>query len=210
MLTREHIAELLALQSTAYALLMWLGEASARHPAWLSPAMVALLHVPETAVPWLEQQRETIPARLLPADLKGAFTNLFCSFFATSFRVRHLAFEGRLLDARLMRGVSAHPPSRLGVEHCQALALKHLAAGEKLPITEPEAQRLVRRTTLREPALLWTYVWELDRRARNKGKGPVAHRIWRSLPGETRRSLDVEQVWAAREQLLEAVRRDVL
>ena len=55
-------------------------------------------------------------------------------------------------------------------------------------------------------AQIWTYVWELDRRARNKGKGPVAHRIWRSLPWAVKRALDVEAVLTAREALLTAAR----
>jgi len=75
-----------------------------------------------------------------------------------------------------------------------------------MPIAERDAHRLIKRNALREASVIWTYVWELDRRAKNKGKGPVAHRIWRSIPWERKRSLDVEQVWGAREQLLNAVR----
>ena len=54
--------------------------------------------------------------------------------------------------------------------------------------------------------LVWTYVWELDRRARNKGKGPVVHRIWRAIPSQTRRALTADRVWSARQQLLDAAR----
>jgi hypothetical protein len=206
MLNRQQVAQLLLLQSRAYELLMWLGEERSGNPELLSPDVVALLREPETAAGWLEMNRERVPARLLPAEPAGPFANLFCSFFSTSFRVRHLELEDRLLDSRLTLGVGVKSPGHVGIERSQALALKHLAACEKMPITERDAHRLVKRNALREASLLWTYVWELDRRAKNKGKGPVAHRIWRSIPWERKRSLDVDQVWGAREQLLNAVR----
>jgi hypothetical protein len=59
---------------------------------------------------------------------------------------------------------------------------------------------------LHEASLLWTYAWELDRRAKQKGKGSVVDRICRSIPREARKPLDVGQIWMAREQLLSAVR----
>src|SRR5262249_56313016 len=56
-----------------------------------------------------------------------------------------------------------------GLAGSQALALKHLAASQGLTLTERQASDLVRtRRDLREDALLWTYVWEPDRRARNR------------------------------------------
>ncbi len=101
MLNREQVAQLLLLQRTAYELLMWLGEEGSGDPELLSPDVVALLREPETAAGWLEMNRERIPAGLLPAGPAVPFANLFCSFFSTSFRVRHLEFEDRLLDSRL-------------------------------------------------------------------------------------------------------------
>src|SRR5262245_61243562 len=44
-----------------------------------------------------------------------------------------------------------------------------MQAGVSTPaLTEQEAQRLVRRKSLREPSLLWAYVWELDRHAEQR------------------------------------------
>ena len=76
-------------------------EEGSGDPELLSPDVVALLREPETAAGWLEMNRERIPAGLLPAGPAVPFANLFCSFFSTSFRVRHLEFEDRLLDSRL-------------------------------------------------------------------------------------------------------------
>ena len=74
-------------------------------------------------------------------------------------------------------------------------------------MTQRQAGELVRtRRDLRDAVLVWTYVWELDRRARNKGKGRVVHRIWRAIPSQTRRALTADRVWSARQQVLDATR----
>lgn len=207
MLDRSDITELLLLQSRGYRLLMWLDERSVRQPELLSAAAVAQLREPGSAAAWMERQRAMIPADLLPTtDQAPRFWDLFASFFATSFRVQRLEFDDRLLDARLKLGADDADPTRTGVENAQALAVKHLAASQGLRLAEGEAKRLVKRAALKEAARIWTYVWELDRRARHKGKGPVAHRIWRTLPWSVKKTLDVEAVWAAREALLAAAR----
>jgi hypothetical protein len=205
-LQREEVRRLLGLHAQAYALLLWLADAANRDPELLSPAALAMLEDPEQVPLWLERHRDRIPSELLGGEPGGAFAGLLASFFGTSFRVRHLEFEGRLLEARLTRGAAERAASTAGVEQCQMLAVRHLAASEGARLTEKEARTLVRRKSLREAALVWTYAWELDRRARNKGKGEVVHRIWRSLPKETRKSLDDERVWQARELLLREAR----
>lgn len=205
MLTRQELEELLRLQATAYDLLMWLADAANRDPELLSPDAVRRLSDPDLAPEWLEAQRGKVPEPLLPADPRGWFANLLSSFFATSFHVRHLEFGGRLVESRVTLGAE-RPNSKTGLGQCQALALRHLAMAEKIRITEREAGQLVRRKSLSEACRLWTYAWELDRRAREKGKGSVVHQLWRALPKDTRKSLTVEHIWTAREQLLTAAR----
>lgn len=202
MLGRDEIARLLTLQAMAYELLKWLDQEAVRNPGLLSNAAGPLTE-PDSAADWLEARRDHLPAGLVPGDPRGAFANLFCSFFSTSFRVERVEFDGRVVWSRVKRTV----PGRSGLGSAQALALKHLAASERQPITGKESSELVKKLRgARDDLLLWTYVWELDRRARRKGKGPVAHRIWRSIPWETKRDLQVDDVWAARERLLDAVR----
>jgi hypothetical protein len=206
MLQREEIEQLLRLQSQAYELLMWLADEATRDPNVLSPTAVGALQNPETAARWLTQHQERFPVPLRPAEFGGAFANLFASFFSTSFHVKHLKFEGRLLESRVTVGAPSERGAISGLEYCQILALRHLATAEKRPITEKEARRIVRRAKLHEASLLWTYAWELDRRSKEKGKGSVVHRLWRSIPRETRQALSVEQIWQGREMLLGAVR----
>ncbi|GIG87544.1 hypothetical protein [Plantactinospora endophytica] len=207
MLGYPDIAELLTLQARAYELLMWLDRASVDNPGLLSVDAATRLARPGTAAAWVAEHRAELPAELAALDPHGPFANLLSSFFSTSFRVEHLEFDNRLVSARIVLYAAEGPTDRTALGRTQALAVKHLAASQRLPMTEAQARDLVRgRRELRDAVLLWTYVWELDRRARNKGKGPVVHQIWRSIPWERKRALTVDQVWAARQQLLDAAR----
>jgi hypothetical protein len=202
-LDRARVAELLALQAVAYRLLRWLGEACVDDPELLS----ANLAGPRDVGAWLERYRDRIPPDLVPEDPRGAFANLFASFFATSFHIDRLEFGDRVVFARIVLGAPHGRPDRTGLGASQALAVRHLAASEGLAVTDRQAGELVRAGRVPKDALLvWTYVWELDRRARNKGKGPVVHRIWRSIPADMRRALTADDVWAARERVLASVR----
>jgi hypothetical protein len=206
-LSYEDVVELLRLQAKAYELLLWLSHESADNPDLLSVEAAASLARAGSAAAWFERHRSELPQDLAALDPHGPFANLLASFFVTSFRIEQVEFGDRLVWARIVRGASGGTPDRAGRAHSQALAVKHLAASERLPMTETQARDLVRtRRDLRDAVLLWTYVWELDRRARNKGKGPVVHRIWRSLPGETKRALTADLAWSARQQILDAAR----
>lgn len=130
MLSRDDITLLLDVQQDTYALLMWLADEANRDPYILAPEAVAALRDPATAAKWLEQNRKRLPATLVPAQVSGAFANLLSSFFSTSFRVRHLEFNGRLVESRVTQGAEPDAESRAGVEQCQALALRHLASAE--------------------------------------------------------------------------------
>jgi len=208
MLSREELPRLLRLQAQAYDLLMWLADAANREPELLAPVAVARLKDPKTAAEWLEEQRPRVPERLIPAETRGPFAHLLSSFLSTSFQIRHLEFEGRLVESRVTLGAE-RTDSALSRMRCQSLALRHLATSEKIRLTEKEAGQLAQRKSLSTASLLWTYAWELERRSRETGDGSVVHQLWRALPNETRRSLTAEQIWAARDQLLAAARECV-
>jgi hypothetical protein len=92
----------------------------------------------------------------------------------------------------------------------QALALKHLANSQGTRVSDGEARKLAQRRSLQPHLLLWTYIWELGRRAKGKGKGAVVHSIWRSLPLTMRKDLNTEAVWAARQEIVAIVRAEIL
>ncbi len=208
MLTRSDVEKLLRLHTTAYSLLLWLDEQAVADPAVLSSQVMEALSRPRTTLAWLQSQRSLLPPALQPArEHEGELAHLFCSFFNTSFDVKQFSFADRLLDARLTLGSGQPKGRRTGLKNVQALALKHLAASKSLKITENEAGKLATRKSMQPDLAIWTYVWELDRRCKGKGKGPVVHRLWRSIPAEIRRDLDPEQVWQARCKLLSAARQ---
>lgn len=207
MLSRESVEKLLSTQARAYALLIWIGDRATNDPSWLAPDVVASLAKPALAARCLELRRREIPAAMLPdGPLDSSFVAIFSSFFETSFRVQHLAFDDVLVDAKLKLGTADDASGPWGVDNSLALALKHLASSEGVFVSEEVSRRMTKRSHLRESSLIWAYVWELDRRARGKGKGPVVRKIWRSIPWETRKVLSVDSVWQAREQLLVAAR----
>jgi hypothetical protein len=206
MLTRSDVERLLGLHAKAYALLMWLDEQAQADPDLLSPQVAEALRRPRTALDWLSSNRSLLPPDLLPDHrLDGELLHLFCSFFTTSFDVKHFSFGDRLLDSRLTLGQQRG--GRTGLKSAQALAIKNLGASQGFKVSEHEAGRLAERKSLQPDLAVWTYVRELDRRCRGKGKGPVAHRLWRTIPIEIRKNLDPERVWQARDKLLGAVRQ---
>jgi hypothetical protein len=204
-LDRIQIAELLTLHSQAYRLLMWLGEEAVKEPSLLGPDVVQQLQHAKTAGEWLVARRGTLPTDLVPDDPAGPFAKLFSSFFSTSFRVKHLELDERVIYSRLTLGIGPSRPKRPGTLRVQALALKHLASSAGIRMTEDDARELVKRESLRLSSQLWAYVWELDRRAKGKAKGGVVHALWRSIPWEVKKELTVVKIWEAREQLVRAV-----
>ncbi|MCC2667736.1 MAG: hypothetical protein K0Q72_207 [Armatimonadetes bacterium] len=206
MLDFAAIKQLLQQQAKAYQLLLWLGDQATETPQLLGREAVRQLREPDSALAWLRNRQTELPADLLPQPVEPEFAALLASFLSTSFQIQHLEFEGRLVEARLTRGAAPDAQGHVGLTQCLVLAVRHLAASQNLPISGKEAGLLVNRKSLRQDAVLWAYLWELERRACNKGKGSVVHRIWSCIPKETRKSLTAERVWAAREALLTAVR----
>jgi hypothetical protein len=202
MLNREEIAELLHLHQRTYQLVLWLGQQAVHHPEMLSPEIMQELMKPVACAAWLASHRSVLPEDGLPeGDISDEFANLFSSFFSTSFRVEHVSWNDELLNTTLRAGPAANS-APTGFVAAQALALRHLGGSEGIRISDSEARTLAKRKSMRQTLLLWTYVWELGRRAKGKGKGEIVHRIWRSLPIDVRKNLTVEAIWEARSELL--------
>jgi hypothetical protein len=200
---RLTVSELLALHDAAYRLLLRIDRWAAQDPSWLSSSAVEQLRHGDSCRAWLERRAPELPAELLPQPrLLGPFSELFASFFETSFEVKQTAFESELLDARIKRRRRA--PGK--IDGVVSLALRHQLARSGVRIELAQARTLCRRNSLRTDSLLLAYIWELERRAMGKSKGPIAHRIWRSIPREIRTSLTEEAISLARERVIEAAR----
>lgn len=209
MIDYESIEGLLKTQEQAYELLKWLADAVSWQPHLLAPQEAAHLHKPEAAREWLDKYQSDIPAHLLPTRFNEGFVNVFASFFSTSFRIGHFEYDGKLIESNVKLGLNQSKHLVSNPAQCEFLALRHLCNSENILLTDKEAKALVRRKSLKEALLIWTYVWELDRRARGKGKGSVVHQIWRAIPKATRQSLNAEKVWDCKAQILTAAREHI-
>ena len=152
------------------------------------------------------------PTPISPDDRDSSeFAHLLASFFQTSFHIVRTEFDGKLLDARLKRGApdvsSQHPRGgpKTSVFPILVNSLRRLAKESGVPLSEKTAQQLAKRKSIHSRLLLWSYVWELCRRATRSSKGPALHKLWRTLDLETRKTLNVQAVWLARQTLLESI-----
>jgi hypothetical protein len=156
MLSYDGIARLLALQSKAYELQMWLDGQSVDNPELLSAETAACLSHPSTATTWLSSIAKN--CRLSLPTSTHAVHSLVCCRHS-----RDLVSRRAPAVQQSPQAVSDHPGhdrrrSGTGLKRSQALALKHLAASQQLPLIERgEGNDLVNnRRDLRDALLLWT------------------------------------------------------
>lgn len=207
MLEQTEIARLLKLHDAAYGLLMFLTKAAKHQPAILSADVVQMLSKGETCESWIRANTELIPAEFYPVDDDlSAFSHLFASFFSTSFHVDGFTFNNQLLGVNVRTGAQRTQGKPTRTRQLKTLALKHLMASEGVRLTDAECRQLIKNPEIKQPILIWTYVWELDRRVKGKGKGAVVHSLWRSMPHGMRQNLNTETVWNARQSLVAQVR----
>jgi hypothetical protein len=115
MLTRERVDELLQLQGKAFEILMWLADEATNNPHLLGPQAVVHLGRASSAAAWVEIHAPKFRIdQLTPGQLR-AFSALFSSFFATSFRVEHVFFDDKLLESRVKVGLGPDTPSHSGL-----------------------------------------------------------------------------------------------
>jgi len=136
------------------------------------------------------------------------------SFFRTSFHVEYFKFSDEISGARLKVGVDAEEKQWKGGRHPRmtpkkilTLALKHLASSEGLKIDESRARQIAKHSSIEEDLLIWTYAWELGRRAKKTSKGSSLHSIWRRIDRDIRTDINADLVWSSRLKLLEHLRR---
>jgi hypothetical protein len=209
---RALIEETLSLHTLAYRLLMWIADHARAEPELLSvESERALLH-PVACVRWLEARRDVLPCELMPkASQAGAFASLLSSFFYTSFHIERLEWNGRLVDATLVRGPGHEPSSvrkrrRHGGDP-RTEALHRLSRDEGLRVPHPRFARLARNRRVEADLAVWTYALGMIERARGGAEGTTDWARWRRIAD--RKSLDAESVWAARARLLEALAHEV-
>ena len=206
-MSRIAIADLLRTHSQAYKLLMHLDRRASTDPSIFGSDTVKAMSTGETCVLWLDEHRRELPPELLPREEdRLTFAEMLSSFFRVSFDVEVVELNGHVLDARIRRGRKPQPNQVRSREAYTAVAVRRALSAEGVKLTEDGVRTLVRRRELRDELHILAYVHELERRASGKSKGPVAHRLWRSLPLETRKTLDEGCVRQAMERIISVAR----
>jgi hypothetical protein len=186
-------------------LVMHLDQLASRDPAWLDKTVLAALSDCTSCVEWLRRHWDALPADCLPErGDEVPFARLLGSFFETSFSVVRTELGGSLLDARLRRQHSSCRAGGYDIRKLVGMAIKYLLASEGTRLDAGQARRFAESPTRQDDARVVAYMWELDRRARGKGKGPIVHRLWLSLPVTQRTALSVQMVDDAWAHILEA------
>jgi hypothetical protein len=206
MIDKENISKLLGLHQKAYRLLLFLAEQAKSNPSAFTDVVVEALSRKTSCARWLSANAAWIPKELKPKgeDASG-FSALFSSFFGTSFRIDTLEWDGKAVDSTLRTGSRSGSISIRNVKHLKAMSLKYLCSQEGVRLDAARAGQLAGHKSIERELSLWAYVWGLDRRRKGKSKGPVVHKLWRSIPIDVRKNLTTDAVWNARQRLMQHV-----
>lgn len=206
---REELEKVMGWQKRAYGLLMWLNHEARSKPAMLSAEAVEQMSVAESCVVWINHNLNSLPREFWPEPSELVpFARLFSSFFSTSFRVGEQGYR----DASLITGAVKIKDKRhkKHLERRQkeaALDLKRaamsaLAEETGVVVTVEGLDTMIASTELGPKVTLWTYACELKRRTEYVSQGTAVHELWLELDEKTRKRMDGEMVWKARDQLM--------
>jgi hypothetical protein len=192
----------------AYALLLAIGDLARREPELLSAQSEAAITKTETCLAYLATHRDVLPHALLPRSKDArAFAAMLGSFFHTSFHVQRLEWNGKLIDATLVRGPAidgtrADKRRRHGGDPARE-ALHRLCRDEGLRVPEARLAKLAHARSMTMEVTVWTYAVSLVERSRGRSEGWFDVRLFQGIKRRT--SLDEHVVWAARSRLVEVL-----
>lgn len=215
---KHELEKVLELQARAYELLMWINAQAASEPALLSEESVQALKYAASCRAWIEHRGGSFPQHLrVEAGDMDAFAHLLSAFLSTSFRVEEASHSSRRPGSygwgtetrrRLVAGATParSRASRAKIEesarNLQLIALEELAIENDLDLPHASLQVLVEREDLQIARALWSYGHELVRRSKFASQGASVHAMWRALDEKSRRKLDVDEFWSARQVLV--------
>ena len=204
---QKQISEVIELHSKAYRLLLWLDRQAIHDPEVLSQEREQIFSDGISTAQWFEREKFYFPAELIPSDDRiERFAFLFSSFFYTSFHIRRMWYQEQCIEARLLRHSAFISRSRAGKKDIYTNALKKLAKEIGFVLDYEHLKALRKSPYIRPDLILWTYVWELDRRSRKQSKGEILRYLWRQLDITVRKDLTMEKVWQAKTRIIEAIR----
>jgi len=167
----------------------------------------------DTCIDWITRHYEQLPLTSRPQrDQIAAYGQMLSSLFSTSFSASKTVRGGevqilvRALPTRRLDGSkkSEHAKAKeqkmadlLRQGALDALAIE--AEVQPVPITSAFTQDCA----LAADLTLWTYASQLVNRAHYASQAPAVYRLWLDLPEKTRRNLNPDFVWQARQRLLD-------
>lgn len=205
---RALVAATLSLHDKAYKLLCFLADEARADPGVLSAEQEATLLDLRACTAWIGAQAAAFPGTLRPAPgQESALAGLLGSFLRTSFHIRRLEWDGKLVDAKLVpgpehEGARAKRRARHGGDP-RIEALHRLCRDEGVSVARTRLSHVAHRKDCEADVRLWSYAVGLVLRARGGGEGEADLTLWRKIPD--RKTLDVERVWDARARLLAAL-----
>lgn len=203
---RAEINRILRLHRQAYRALMWINHDDRARGQMFAPAEIDLLEHEQTCERWLSRHLAQLPEELRPGSEEApAFARLLSSFFTTSFEV---GAGGRLINrSRNPRKKRVEAKDRQAMLRLQQYALEELAETAGLDCAADRAARISEDGDLQQDRTLWAYVVELRRRAQFVSQGTAVHQMWLALSPVVCQRLDADKVWAARDRLLDRLRK---
>ncbi len=218
---KHEMERVLELQRKAYELLMWINAQAASQPDLLSEESVHSLNYAASCRAWIEHRAGSFPQHLrVEAGDLDAFAHLLSAFFSTSFRVEEKQHSLRTRSGygwetetrrRLVSGTAgkksraAREKIEVSAQHLQLIALEELAIERDVDLPHAQLQVLVEREDLQPALALWSYGHELARRSKFASQGAAVHSLWRVLDDTARANLKADDLWAARQVLVDAL-----
>jgi hypothetical protein len=224
MMNKSDIERILKLKNSAYELLLWLNKRAETQNDILSDRNLEKWRFGESCEGWVRDFYDSIPLALRPAPADiPAFARLFSSFFQTSFRlvesapsVDYSGYGGKIYvgsgKRKLIAGAPGGKKSAKGkakvsnsARELRLIALEELALEHDLAIDRAKLAVLEGDPKLQDALILWSYVYELNRRANFASQGEAVRALWQSMDKQERGQIDADDVIGAREMLLAAL-----
>jgi hypothetical protein len=225
MMDKSAIERILKLKNSAYELLLWVNKQAEHQPEILSDRNLEKWRFGEGCESWVRDTYEMIPLSLrpTPADIP-AFARLFSSFFQTSFR---LVENAPTLDSngygskiyvgsgnrKLVAGSPSGKKSAKGkakvsnsARELRLIALEELALDRDLAIDRTDLAVLEQDARFQEALMLWSYFYELNRRANFASQGEAVRAMWQAMDRQERVQMSADSIIEARESLLTALK----
>jgi hypothetical protein len=210
----NELKRVIEIQQKAFAFLM---ECKASRRAGSCPLDMEIIRAWEhadTCAEWLTKFLEQIPLSCRPARGEiAAFAMYLSSFLSTSFIAEPIVWgDESWVEIRATAGHRSDgshkskwtkAKERDAAELLRKYAFETLALECEILPADNALTALDQDEALAADLTLWAYAEQLVNRSQYASQGPAVYRLWLDLPVKTRRNLSADQVWRARERLIQ-------